>query len=314
MIRRLADPAAEPRALRRAGFEAHGRGPVVMLLHSSASGRRQWRTLAPALATRFRVVALDLIGYGETAPWSERRPQKLSDQAALVHDAIERVGEPLALVGHSFGAAVALCAAAELGDRLRGLVLIEPTAFSLLAEAGAADYAEAVWLREAVTTAAERGDWRVAAARFADYWNGAGAWAAMPEERRASFVRKLEPNLHEWEAVMGAPAGRYASTVHATTHVIAARNTVAPVARIVTLLERLRPDWHVSWVERGGHMAPVTEPGLVDPLVTAALERLHADAPVPEQGSWAAARRRARAHARPGDGAVVHRHRAPHRP
>ncbi|MDQ6846428.1 MAG: alpha/beta fold hydrolase [Candidatus Dormibacteraeota bacterium] len=57
---------------------------------------------------------------------------------------------PLALVGHSFGASVALCAAAELGDLLAGLVLLEPSPFSSSREAGAAEYNEILALRDSV--------------------------------------------------------------------------------------------------------------------------------------------------------------------
>ena len=104
------------------GHGRSGDGPVVVLVHSSVSGRRQWRSLTSALEDRFQVVAIDLIGYGDRPPWGGNRPQQLSDQSALIHEVSEQIGTPLALVGHSFGASVALCAAAELGNRLDGLV------------------------------------------------------------------------------------------------------------------------------------------------------------------------------------------------
>lgn len=253
-----------------------GDGPLVVLLHSSVSGRRQWRALTALLEDRFRVVALDLIGYGGTPPWTEPRPQELSDQAALVHAVAEEAGAPLALVGHSFGASVALCAAAELGDRLTGLILLEPNPFSLLRETGAAEYEEAAALRDAVKSAGDAGAWAAAAERFADYWNGAGTWAAMSAERRDAFARALPPNYHEWDAVMAAPAQRYVAAVSAATHVVTARDTVAPIAAIAAALERLRPDWRFARVDRGGHMAPLTAPELVNPLVVAALDGLSA--------------------------------------
>lgn len=261
---------------RTVGHAVSGDGPVVILVHSSVSGRRQWRSLTGALEDRFRVVALDLIGYGDTPAWTARRSQRLEDQAALIHALADEVGPPLALVGHSFGASVALCAAAELGECLPGLVLLEPNPFSLLREHGLREYDEAAALRDVVKAAQRTDDWAVAAAQFADYWNGAGTWAEMPPERREAFAHALPPNAHEWDAVMSAPATRHVAAVRATTHVVSARNTVAPIAKIVALLGRLRPDWSCSRVDEGGHMAPLTRPDLVDPVVAAALDELAA--------------------------------------
>ncbi len=48
-----------------------GHGPTVILLHSSASGNRQWRALISRLSDRYRVVAPNLVGYGQTAPGRE---------------------------------------------------------------------------------------------------------------------------------------------------------------------------------------------------------------------------------------------------
>lgn len=257
------------------GFDVSGDGPVVMLLHSSVSGRRQWRSLSAALVDRFRVVALDLIGYGDTPPWAQPRRQRLDDQAALVRAVAAEVGPPAALVGHSFGATVALCAAATLGEQLRALVLLEPNPFPLLRGAAPNEYAEAAALREIVRGgAAPGGDWEATSARFADYWNGDGTRAAMPEARRAAFAEALRPNVHEWDAVMDAPLEAEVAAVTAATHVVSARDTVATIAAIVAQLEHLRPDWRYATVAAGGHMAPVTRPDLVNPLVTAALNEL----------------------------------------
>jgi pimeloyl-ACP methyl ester carboxylesterase len=259
---------------RSAGYSASGDGPVVMLLHSSVSGRREWRSLTSELEGRFRVVALDLIGYGDTPAWDHRREQRLQDQSELVHAVAADVGPPLALVGHSFGASVALCAAAEMGDRLAGLVLLEPNPFSILRETEASEYSEILALRDSVKSAGEHGNWSDAAERFADYWNGPGTWAMMPRSRRDAFIHALTPNYHEWDAIMASPAGDYVSQVTAATHVISARDTVPPIAKIVSILEVRRPDWRFVRIDRGGHMAPLTQPDLVNSIVSSALDAL----------------------------------------
>jgi pimeloyl-ACP methyl ester carboxylesterase len=259
---------------RSAGYSASGAGPVVMLLHSSVSDRRQWRSLTSELEGRFRVVALDLIGYGDTPAWDHRREQRLRDQSELVRTVAADVGPPLALVGHSFGASVALCAAAELGDHLAGLVLLEPNPFSVLRETEAAEYNEILALRDSVKSAGEHANWSDAAERFADYWNGPGTWAMMARSRQEAFIHALHPNYHEWDSITSSPAGDYVSQVTAATHVISARDTVPSIAKIVSILESRRPDWRFVRIDRGGHMAPLTQPELVNPIVSSALDAL----------------------------------------
>ncbi|GAA4925030.1 pimeloyl-ACP methyl ester carboxylesterase [Actinomycetospora succinea] len=250
-----------------------GTGPPVVLLHSSVSGNRQWKALVADLRDRHRVLAINLLGYGGTPPWSEERPQRLTDQAALVHAVLPDADEPVALVGHSFGGAVAMRAAVELGERVSALVLLEPNPVALLARHGRADaFAEACSLRDHIQGHGAAGTWDAAAPRFADYWLGDGAWSAMPASRRAAFVAALPPNRHEWDAVTDpdltlddvAPTGVPTLLVHDPA-------TRRPIHELVALLAEFRPAWRVHALEGGGHMAPLVRPDLVNPVVASFL-------------------------------------------
>ena len=59
-----------------------GEGETVILLHSTAAGNKQWRKLIDTLSPKFRVVAPNLYGYGNTTAWSDTKTQTLADQAA----------------------------------------------------------------------------------------------------------------------------------------------------------------------------------------------------------------------------------------
>ncbi|UWQ21425.1 alpha/beta fold hydrolase [Jannaschia sp. W003] len=250
-----------------------GAGPRVVLVHSSGAGARQWRGTMERLAERFHLLAPNLHGYGATPPWPEGRPQTLADQAALVAPLL-RGGGPVSLVGHSFGASVAMRVAAEHPDRVRRLVLLEPNPFWLLRLHGRAEaFAEVERLRDLLCGAADDAAWEAAGARFADYWNGAGTWAAMPEARRARFLHALRPNRHEWAAVMdeAGTVDAWAARLPRATTVIAAADTVRPIAGIVALLRNASPGWRFETLPEGGHMAPLSRPDLVEPLMEAAL-------------------------------------------
>jgi pimeloyl-ACP methyl ester carboxylesterase len=260
----------------RIGFEASGAGEPVILVHSSVSGRQQWRSLTGELASRFQIVAVDLFGYGESSSWPPTRPQTLADQAELVLGLIRHVGRPLALVGHSFGGAVAMKASLRLGPDLAGLVLLDANPFYLLAMYGRdAAYAEAAGLRDHVKRYGADGRWEVVAERFADYWNGAGTWAAMPERRRTAFLAALPPNVHEWDAVMNetTPLEEWRG-IRAQTLLVRAAQTRRPIRELSELLLDAIPGWRLVEILGAGHMAPMTRPDLVNPIVVDFLEGL----------------------------------------
>jgi pimeloyl-ACP methyl ester carboxylesterase len=260
----------------RIGFEASGAGEPVILIHSSVSGRQQWRSLTGELASRFQVVAVDLFGYGESSSWPSTRRQTLADQAELVLGLLQHVGHPLALVGHSFGAAVAMKAALRLGPDLAGLVLLDPNPFYLLAMYGRdAAYAEAAALRDHVKRYGADGRWDVVAERFADYWNGAGTWAAMPERRRTAFLAAIPPNVHEWDAVMNetTPLEVWRG-IGAQTVLVRAAQTRRPIRELSELLLDANSGWRLVEILGAGHMAPMTRPDLVNPIVADFLEGL----------------------------------------
>jgi pimeloyl-ACP methyl ester carboxylesterase len=251
-------------------LEAGSRGPLVMLVHASASGARQWGRLIDDLQDRFRVRAVNLFGYGATPPWAEQRAQSLADQARLVEAALPPGADKICLVGHSFGGAVAMKAAARLGRRVRKLVLLEANPFDLLAQHGRfRAYGEAVELRDCVKTCGDRGEWAIAAERFADYWGGAGTWRGMRLERRAAFARALRPNYFEWDAVMndGTTAAEWAAQLPNETLLVADSRSALPIREITTILRRACPSWIYHDVPGAGHMAPLTQPELINPVV-----------------------------------------------
>ncbi len=251
-------------------FTDQGQGKPVILIHSSVSGNRQWQSLLQALQDRYRVLAVNLFGYGNTTAWPADSLQTLTDQAGLVLPLCGMVGQPVCLVGHSFGAAVALKAASLLGNRAAGLVLLNPNPFYLLALHGRGEaYAEACTIRDHVKQYGALGDWRRVAERFADYWVGEGAWAAMPSKRQSIFTEALPPNFHEWDAVMNetTPLDEW-KRLPAKTLVVYASQDPKPIREIVQLFMAACPHWSFREIASGGHMAPLSHPELINPIVT----------------------------------------------
>lgn len=251
-----------------------GTGRPVVLLHSSATGRHQWERLTAEFAGHRRVLAPSLFGYGGTSAWDGPAPQRVADQAALVGRILEEVDGRVDLVGHSFGALVALEVAAELGPRAGRLVLYEPNVFALIDRPDcAAEYREVLAFRRQVQTHAGTGDWPSVAARFTDYFSGDGTWEAMPAERRRAVADAVVPNPHEWDAAMD-PALRHARWLATAppTLLVWARDTRAPLRAVARCLLEAHPTWTSHEIARGGHLAPIMRPRVFNTLARDFLE------------------------------------------
>jgi pimeloyl-ACP methyl ester carboxylesterase len=251
-----------------------GRGPGVVLLHANASSSSQWRGLLEALPDEFHLLASDAWGAGRSPAWTAARPLCLSDEVALLDTVIARAGEPLALVGHSYGGATALMAALAHRPRVRALVLYEPTLFSLL-DADSEDAAQGIREAVAASLAALEADEPLrAAACFIDYWMGPGAFSRMPPERQAAIADATR-NVGQWaHALVSEPTPPAAlAALDMPVLCMTGRRSPASALAVCRRLRQLLP--RIEWFEFEtlGHMGPVTHPQLVDPVIADFLRR-----------------------------------------
>ncbi|GAB2231819.1 hypothetical protein Droror1_Dr00010834 [Drosera rotundifolia] len=104
-------------------YLVQGEGPAIVLIHGFGASVFHWRYNIPELSKRYKVYALDLLGFG----WSEKA---ILDYDAMVwRDQVvdflkEVVKEPTILVGNSLGGFTALASASELVDQVVGVVLL----------------------------------------------------------------------------------------------------------------------------------------------------------------------------------------------
>ena len=107
--------------------EQQGSGPKVLFVHGGeeAGGLTAFAAQTP-LAQSFTLIMPDLPGHGQTPA---NGPVDADEDADLV---AELLTEPMHLVGHSYGAAVALIAALANPGRVQAMALYEPTLFSLI--------------------------------------------------------------------------------------------------------------------------------------------------------------------------------------
>ena len=110
---------------RRLHWIETGRGRPVVLVHGLGHSLQAWSRVAPALARRHRVLAVDLPGFGRSEA-SPKRPL-LDGYADTVASWLEAAaGGPATLAGHSMGGSAAAHLAAARPDLASGLVLVAP--------------------------------------------------------------------------------------------------------------------------------------------------------------------------------------------
>lgn len=103
-------------------YERTGAGPPLVLVHGSSSSGVGWARSLPALARHATTYAIDRRGRGGSGDATRYAIEREVEDLLAVVDA---VGAPVDLLGHSYGAIVALEAAVRT-DRLRSLILYEP--------------------------------------------------------------------------------------------------------------------------------------------------------------------------------------------
>jgi len=214
------------------------------------------------------VLAPDFIGYGQSETWpGDKIFSGDADLDALL-DLAKKTKRPLHLVGHSYGAALALAAARELGPKVQSIVLVEPVAFNLLRVEHRPEWAEVERLGMAVLTAVADGDDRDAAAAFMRYWLGRFRWWLSPERFKAAITATMPKVALEFTIAIDAPTRLHDySSVTAPTLLIVGSKTREPARAVVDMLGATLPNATVKVLRGAGHMSPFTHPSELNRLI-----------------------------------------------
>lgn len=251
-----------------AAVAARGRDPreTVVLLHSSASSARQWEGLVEALRPRYRVRAVEFHGHGLRTPWDASTPMRLADDAALASPVLHEAGGAH-VIGHSYGAAVALKLASMHSARVRSLVAYEPVLFRwLLDDAGRGSLLQdVVAVARTMRERLARGDERSAARVFIDFWSGEGSWDSLPGARQGAVSTRMPAVVQHFEALFAEPLARWqVASLGMPMLFLSGARTVPAARRIAELLRLAAPRARHAVLEGMGHMGPITHAAAVN--------------------------------------------------
>ncbi len=282
-------PSLEDKALVKDGVTPHiyatqfGEGPrEVLALHCTLAHSGAWRGLVRELASDITLHAVDLPSHGRSGDWSEADGDFQDVAAAGARRIFDR---PMDLLGHSFGATVALRLAAERPDLVRSLTLIEPVFFVVAAQDAPDVLASHDEDAKPFFEAYQTGDAALAARLFNRMWADPTSprWPDLPEATRAAMTRAIHvvpassAAIFEDRQDLLKEGGMDALT--APTLLLRGSNTHPVMAVINDGLARRMPNAKNHVVDGAGHMLPITHPA----DTAAHLRRLFTEAPVQNQ-------------------------------
>lgn len=249
-------------------FEDEGRGMVVVLVHGLRCSSVTWRHQIPALSSKFRVIAPDLRGHGQTD--KPAGPYAVDDWINDLKQLLDRLElSRVVLIGHSLGGGVVQAFTFAHPNRVAalGLIATSPERTARVSEA---------LLRSALI--AEREGRLPPAEATLRARVGRGFAEAHPEEMRIEAA-SMGDDARAYAAACVANSARKGWTlrlpeVSVPVIYVAGDQDRADTARNAELYRQHLPDVETHILPGVGHMVPMEAPGRLNPLLLAFLERL----------------------------------------
>ena len=138
--------ASSPQTIDIDGLKVHYKetgpqgAPALLLLHGFGSSLQAWDDWSAKLEQKYRVIRLDLPGFGLTGASPDHDYSEEKDLAILTHFADKLGLEKFSFIGHSMGGKMAWSLAAAQPDRVQALVLMAPDGFPEAKDIGTKPY------------------------------------------------------------------------------------------------------------------------------------------------------------------------------
>ncbi|MCP4432342.1 MAG: alpha/beta hydrolase, partial [Gammaproteobacteria bacterium] len=253
-------------------FRSNDNGEYILCLHSSLSSSKQWNRFALGASASYHVVASDLCGYG-SSPIGKylNGAMSLDDEIDLLVPVLKTLSGPIHLVGHSYGAAVAIKLAMAFPERFSSLTVYEPVLFSLLfSNPNTQQMAgEVMRVMSNIQIDCRLGQTNEATRKFIDFWSGSGTWNQFPGERQTEMSARIEVVLSNFRALLAEQDTlQKLGELNIPTLCLYGLQSPSLSIKISKMLGKIMPDIRLQSQVDMGHMGPITHGQQIDQLIT----------------------------------------------
>lgn len=274
----------------------------ALAIHCMLGSSEIWTPVLAPLGETLTATTFDLPGHGQSAAWNGgEAPAPGSYQTLATQIAASFIERPVDLIGHSFGASVALRIAARAPEAIRSLTLIEPVLFSVLR---GTDMFEAWAARqEHLDALIAQGRHEDAAISFMKEWGAGVPWSALPQKQRERFTRQMRIVENVSQSNFSDPADvareGVIEAIDAPVMLIYGAKSPDICAPVCEAIAARLGDVGLAEIPGAGHMSPLTHARQVSDLIAMNLNGVNPRAECrgghrPPPPSWPRNRRGAR--------------------
>ncbi|ORB28252.1 alpha/beta fold hydrolase [Mycolicibacterium parafortuitum] len=248
---------------------------TLLLLHGMAGSSDTWRSVIPQLSKRYRVIAPDLLGHGQSA--KPRGDYSLGAFAAWLRDLLDELGvASVTIVGQSLGGGVAMQFVYQHPDYCRRLVLISSGGLGqdvgwtlrLLSAPGSELLLPVITLPPLIRAGEKLRSWfsaaNVGSPRGAEMWSAYSSLA--DSQTRQAFLRTLRSVVDYRGQAVSALNKLHLTSELPLMVIWGNRDRIIPVDHGFAL-DQHRPGCRIEVLDGVGHFPHVETPDVVVDLL-----------------------------------------------
>lgn len=242
-------------------FVDTGTGPVLLFLPGSYSTHAGWKGIQKVLKGSYRLVSTSLPGYGGSIEIRSVAVNDMSLMTDFVAKVIDHIGEPVHLIGHSYGGLTTF--ASVLAGKASPLSIITFEGNPVFSQTNDGEFpwaGDIMHMKARFESAYAAGD-RDAAGLIIDFWSQPGVFASMPEPVREFCRSTAYTNILDWRCASGfTPTISGYAAINVPATIVRGEHAIKPMVDLCNEISKAIPDASLKVVDGSGHFLISTHP------------------------------------------------------